>query len=116
MDILIFGVRGVGALFLGGLGALIGFGILLGLAWLPSQNTTYMLVAVLLVAAIAITLGGFISGSIGQHNKMVYGLVFGLLFGLAAFAYIFGIEWRMYVAVLVSTLLGAFGGWLAGMR
>jgi hypothetical protein len=60
--------------------------------------------------------GGFISSSIGKQNKIVYGLVFGLLFGLVSFAYIFGIEWRMFVAVLVSTLLGAFGGWLATMR
>lgn len=116
MNILSFGVRGVGALFLGSLGALIGFGVLLGLAWLPSQNTTYMLVAVLLIAAIAFTLGGFISGSIGQQNKMIHGLVFGLLFGLVSFAYIFGIDWRMFVAVLVSTLLGALGGQLAAMR
>lgn len=116
MNILALGFRSVGALFLGGLVALIGFGILLGLAWLPSQNTTYMLVAILLVAAIAITLGGFISGFIGKQNKIVYGLMFGLLFGLISFAYIYGLEWRMFVAVFVSTLLGAFGGWLATMR
>jgi hypothetical protein len=116
MDNLTVGFRGVGALILGGLGTLIGFGILLGLAWLPSQNTTYKLVALLLVAAIAITLGGFISGSIGKQNKIVYGLVFGLLFGLVSFAYIFGVEWRMFVAVLVSTALGALGGWLAILK
>lgn len=116
MDNLTVGIRGVGALLLGGIGTLIGFGILLSLAWLPSQNTPYKLVAVLLVAAVAIMLGGFISGSIGKQNKMVYGLVFGLLFGLVSFAYIFGIEWRMFVAVLLSAVLGALGGWLAAMR
>ena len=116
MDNLALGVRGIGALFLGCLGTLIGFGILSSLAWLPGQSTTYRLVVVLLVAAVAITLGGFISGSIGKQNKIIYGLVFGLLFGLVSFAYIFGIEWRMFVAVLVSTALGTLGGWLAAMR
>ncbi|MFO7537045.1 MAG: hypothetical protein R6X32_03180, partial [Chloroflexota bacterium] len=70
----------------------------------------------LLVATVAITLGGFISGSIGKKDKLLYGSMFGLLFGLVSFAYIFGIDWRMFVAVLVSTLLGALGGWLATVR
>jgi len=116
MDILAFGVRSLGALFLGSLGALIGFGVLLGLAWLPSHNTTYMLVSILLVGVIAFTLGGYISGSIGKQKKMIHGLVFGLLFGLVSFVYIYGVEWHMFVAVLVSTLLGALGGQLAAMQ
>jgi hypothetical protein len=116
MDNLTLGVRSIGAMVLGGVGTLIGFGILLGLAWAPDQNTTYKLVTLLLVATVAITLGGFISGSIGKKVKLLYGSVFGLLFGLGSFAYIFGIDWRTFVAVLVSTLLGTLGGWLATVR
>jgi hypothetical protein len=118
MDIntVIAGIRGVGALLAGGAGALISFGLLLQLAWFFSENATYKLITLLLVTALAFVIGGLTSGLLVRHNKILYGLILGSVLGLISFGYILGPNWRLLIAVPLSTFLSTLGSWLAAGR
>lgn len=107
--------RSIGAFGLGALGALIGFGLLLGLAWLPhlSEQAPYKMATLLVVAGISFVIGGYVSGLLVGPKKIRYGLLWGLFGGLVAFGYVLGLHWLLLVTVPGCGVLGAAGGWLA---
>ena len=106
------------ALALGILSALAGFGLLLGLAWLPavSVNPTYKTATTILVVGLAFGLGGYVCGLVMGDRKVLVGLVFGLLFGSCAFTYIFIGDPLLAFFILMAALSGALGGWLVEIR
>ena len=99
----------------GAVAAMIAFGLLLGLAWMPAaaHDQTYKLVTTLLVTAVAFTLGGYVAGRIARHHTVRAGLIFGIVFGLAACGYILGPHWYLWLAGVLTALAGAIGGRLA---
>jgi len=107
--------RSIAALLVGGLCALIAFGLFLALAWLPrfSASTAYKTVALFLVIALSVILGGYVSGRLAGRSRLGHGLALGLILGLVAFGYVLGAGWLELLAVMITGLLGAAGGWLA---
>ncbi|MBN2500997.1 MAG: hypothetical protein JXB38_09495 [Anaerolineales bacterium] len=106
------------ALVSGMLSALAGFGLLLGLAWLPavSVDPAYKTATTIVVAGLAFGLGGYTCGQVLGNRKVWAGLVFGLLFGSFAFTYILIGNPLLAVFILMAALSGALGGWLAETR
>ncbi len=102
-------------LLLGTLSASLGFGLLLGLAWLPafSQSVAYRVGSLLLVTMLALVIGGYISGLLVRRGRVRHGAALGIFFGSLAFGYIFGANLVLLFAVPLAGLLSATGGWLA---
>lgn len=115
MSAVTFVVRSVVALCLGGLSALAGFGVLLGLAWLPEfgEGVGYRSATLLLVTGISFSVGGYVAASITGRKGRYIGLLLGLLLGCVSCGYVLGPHWLLLPAVALSCLLGAIGGRLA---
>ena len=115
---LVKGIRNIGALSLGLLGAFATFGLLLALAWRlqAGEAAGYRLTALMAVAGVAFLIGGFLSGLAASENPIGCGLVFGLLLGLCSFGYILGQDWRVLPFAATAGFLGAAGGWISSRR
>ncbi len=107
--------RGGVAVLVGGLVAFVGFGLLLGLAWLPRLRVypAYREVTLCLTAGLAIVAGGYLCGWLADRHPARHGLALGLLVGLIGCGYILGPHWTLILLVPAAGALGALGGWLA---
>jgi hypothetical protein len=90
------------------------FGLLLAGFWLvvPDDGAVYQFASSLVVSAIALTSGGWLTGKLVQGKGWRAGALFGLIFGLCSFSYLTG-DWRTFIATPLATLFGGLGGWLA---
>lgn len=98
------------------LSALAIFGLILAMAWalLFSEVAAYKLITALLAACLAIFAGGYLMGAITKSGKPIrHATEWGLLIGFAGFGYLFGIDWKWLLALILSGLLATSGGWLS---
>ncbi len=102
-------------LFMGTVSAAAGFGLLLGLAWLPafSQSSAYRLTSLLLVTVLALLIGGWVSGLLVHTGRVRRAAALGAFSGILAFGYIFGPNLVLLLTVPTASLVAGIGGWLA---
>jgi len=112
------GGRSALAVVLGAISALVAFGLLLALAWLLplSENRIYRLATVLVVTALALVAGGYLSATLAGRERIKYGFALGGVVGGVGFGYLFGPTWWLALAIPLSALMGGAGGWLASWQ
>jgi hypothetical protein len=112
------GGRSALAVVLGAISALVAFGLLLALAWLLplSENRIYRLATVLVVTALALVAGGYLSATLAGRERIKYGFALGGVVGGVGFGYLFGPTWWLALAIPLSALMGGTGGWLASWQ
>jgi hypothetical protein len=115
--------QNLAVLFLGTMAGSVGFALLLGLAWLPalSRSVAYKVTTLLLVAALALVIAGWVAGLMVRHGQVRHGAVLGLFFGCLffgclTFGYMFGPQPVLLLTVPLTGLLAAGGGWLAARQ
>lgn len=106
-------IRVIGAYCLGALIAMVAFGLLLGLAWLPilSQSSLYRLVSLFFVSGLATMAGGFAIGLSVRENSTFHAGFFGLGFGLMGSIYTLGLVPAIIGYALATGVFALAGGY-----
>jgi len=107
--------RSILAVVLGGVAALVAFGLLAALAWVipASGNSTYKTTTLIVGTALSLVAGGYLSATLAGRDRVRYGLALGAIVGTVGFGYVLGLNWTLAVAIPLSAGMGALGGWLA---